>query len=113
MCTISKFERATIAGGARGHIRDNGANIVHRVWPHQEHVAALRGGITRGGAEATKIQRRAFATHRFDARGINLDLVMLALVIERLTVQQCFEDFHRLYRAGVTRLARHRFAGQV
>jgi len=73
----------------------------------------VSGHITRFVGQAAKVESRALAGDRGDTRRIELQLVELPLMIERLAVEQGTDDLHHLGRAGVARAAGNCFAGHV
>ena len=112
MHAIAELERAAVFGGARLQVGDVLAHLVHRVGPHQVHVARLGGAFARLMAEAAEIEGGAFAGQCGDARRVELEVVKIALEIERLAVEQGADDLHDLGRAGIAGagfdlLARH------
>ena len=100
-------------GGAGGHVGDDALHHLAPVGPHQEHVTAGGGGFPRVFGEAAEIERGCLARDGGDARRSEFEIVELALMVDRLAVEELAQDGHGFHGAGVARGGGQGFAGEI
>ena len=110
---VAELQRAAALGGAGGHVGDDFLHLVHRVGPHQIHIGSFGSRFARVFGQAAEIERRALAGNGLHVWRRQLQLVELALVVERVAVEQRLQNLHHLDRAVIAWLGGQHFARHV